>query len=138
MYFLWHQRVVRLRNAGNCSAFSIRYTTQSNYKKKNLTVFQKNNSEKLWTRFGSTHKNTKIFSINQRSYFIYGTREDDHRTKQNILYQFTYVAKKKQKKNKTSQFSHSCIKVVFLFFFLCHMNQKPTQCSLSTTVTIQT
>jgi hypothetical protein len=46
-------------------------------------------------RFGSTHKNTKIFSINLRSHFIYGTKEDDHRTKQNILYQFTYVANKK-------------------------------------------
>jgi len=67
----------------------------NDYKKKNLTVFQKNNSEKQWVRFGSTHENTRIFSINLRSHFIYGIKEDDHRTKQNILYQFTYVANQK-------------------------------------------
>jgi hypothetical protein len=64
-------------------------------KKRNLTVFQKNNSEKQWVRFGSTQKNTKIFGINLRSHFICGMKEDGHRTKQNILYQFTYVANKK-------------------------------------------
>jgi len=67
----------------------------NDYKKKNLSVFQKDNSEKQWVRFGSMHKNTKIVSVNLRSHFVYGTKEDDHRSKQNILNQFTYVANKK-------------------------------------------
>jgi len=55
----------------------------NDYKKKNLTVFQKDNSEKQWVRFCSMHKNTKIFSVNLRSHFVYGTKEDDHRSKKN-------------------------------------------------------
>ena len=111
MCFLWHQRVAHLRNAGNCSAFSIRHTTQTTIRKRILLCFRKNNSEKQRVRFGSTHKNTKIFSINLRSHFIYGTKEDNHRTKQNIVYQFTYVANKKD-----ISIQALLIKVVFLIF----------------------
>jgi hypothetical protein len=83
----------------------------NDYKKKDLTVFQKNNSEKQWVRFGSTHKNTKIFTINLRSIsYMEPRRMIIERNKISCFSLLTSPTK------KTSQFSHSCIKVVFLFF----------------------
>jgi hypothetical protein len=41
MCFLWYQRVARLRNAGNCSTFSILCMTQTTIRKRTWLCFRK-------------------------------------------------------------------------------------------------